>query len=311
MHRWGSPVELAAIIAGLLITVGGLVVLAGIGLHAWVNGHKDRLTVAAWPPGAWAGRLGLRWQARMADGAHTPPARGLASGSALALTLVLGLAAIALAAAGLGTLVDNVTDGDGIAVLDHPVAQFVTAHQTPALTSAMKAVSAAAGPAGMTVCALILGLLLGVAWRSWTPVLTLAATAAGAIGLTIVFKAALGRPRPPLIHAVAAADGYGFPSAHAAAAAAVCGAAAWLCSGWLRSSRARIAIWAAAAMLAALVGISRVYLGVHWATDVIGGWIFGILWLAVVVSAWAGLARRSSWQDSRWARWVRRRDNGV
>ena len=283
--------ELAAIIAGLLITVGGLVVLAGIGLHAWVTGHENRLKVAARRAGTWAGRLRLRRQARRAGSADTPPASALTAGSALALTLVLGLAAIALAAVGLGTLVDNVTDGDGIAVLDHPVARFVSAHRAPALTSAMTAVSAAASPAAMTVCALILGVLLSVAWRSWTPVVALAATAAGAIGFTIVFKAALGRPRPPLIHAVAAADGYGFPSAHAAAAAAVCGAAAWLCSIRMRSWRARVAIWAVASMLAALVGISRVYLGVHWATDVIGGWIFGILWLAVVVSAWAGTAR--------------------
>jgi membrane-associated phospholipid phosphatase len=300
-------VELAAIVAGLLITVGGLVALAGIGLHVWVTGHESRPDVAPRRAGMWPGRPGR--QARTADGGHTPPASGLAGGSALALTLILGLAALALAAAGLGTLVDNVTDGDGIAVLDHPVARFVTAHRAPALTPAMKVVSAAAGPAGMTVCALILGVLLSVVWRSWTPVAALAATAAGVIGLTIAFKEALARPRPPLAYAVAAADGYGFPSAHAAAAAAVCGATAWLCGARMRSWRARVAVWAVAAMLAALVGISRVYLGVHWATDVIGGWIFGILWLAVVVSGWAGIARRSHQPDAASARPVRRRNN--
>ena len=64
------------------------------------------------------------------------------------LSLILGLAAVALAAAGVGKLVDDVTDGDGIAVLDHPVARFVTAHRAPPLTSVMEPVSTRAGPPG-------------------------------------------------------------------------------------------------------------------------------------------------------------------
>ena len=275
--------ELTGIVAGVLLVAGGLVVLTGTALHAWAAHHQDLAAKAARTAGDLPGRLaGFKRR-------HQEQRPG-AGGNALALTLVLGLAAVALAAVALGALVENVTDGDGVAVVDHPVARFVAGHRTSELTIVMKAVSAAAGPLGMVVCALAAGLLLGMVWRSWAPAAVLGTTAAGAIGLTIVFKAALAQPRPPVAQAVAAADGYGFPSAHAAAAAAVCGAAAWLCSVQMQSWGARTAIWAAAAMLAVLVGVSRVYLGVHWATDVIGGWIFGLLWLAVVMSAWAAFA---------------------
>lgn len=272
------------IIAGALLVAGGLVMLTGAALHAWAAARQDRTKEAARMadglPGWRAGPHRSRRAPRLGAGGH-----------ALAVTLVLGLAAVALAAVALGALVDNVTDGDGVAVVDHPVARFVTGHRTPELTFVMKAVSAAAGPFAVATCALAGGMLLGIAWRSWAPAAVLGTTAAGAIGLTVVFKAALAQPRPPLAQAVAAADGYGFPSGHAAAAAAVSGAAAWLCSVRMRSWQARTGTWAAAAMLAALVGISRVYLGVHWTTDVIGGWIFGLLWLAVFISTWAAFAR--------------------
>jgi undecaprenyl-diphosphatase len=277
-------VDLAGIIAGVLLVVGGLVVLTGTGLHAWAAAHQDLAGKAARAASDLPGRLAGRHRSRRAP-------RPGAGGKALMLTVVLGLAAVALAAVALGALVDNVTDGDGVAVVDHPVARFVAGHRTPELTLLMSAVSAAAGPFAVAACALAAGLLLGIAWRSWAPPAVLGTAAAGAIGLTVVFKAALAQPRPPLAQAVAAADGYGFPSGHAAAAAAVCGAAAWLCSVRMRSWRARTGTWAAAAMLAALVGMSRVYLGVHWTTDVIGGWIFGLLWLAVVISAWTASAR--------------------
>jgi undecaprenyl-diphosphatase len=203
----------------------------------------------------------------------------------------MGLAVVALASVSLGKLVEDVTHGDGLALVDHPVARFVTAHRTPALTAAMGAVSTVGGPAAMAGIAAAAGVLIAAAWRSWVPVVELGVTVAGIIGLTMMFKAVLGLSRPPLAQAVAAADGYGFPSGHAATAAAVCGVAACLATMRIHSGLAQVGIWALAAMLAAAVGISRVYLGVHWATDVIGGWVFGILWMAMVVSGWAFFGR--------------------
>jgi undecaprenyl-diphosphatase len=270
--------ELAAIIAGLLLAAGGAVMLAGLAVHAWVY-HPGAPAAVTWLTER------MRWCGGRRSENRIPRLRP--GESTLMMTLVVGLSAVALAAVGVSRLVDDVTHGDGVAVVDHPVAGFVAAHRAGALTSVMRAVSVVGGPAGMAVRALSIGLLLGVVWRWWAPAVVLVVTTAGVIGLTVVFKAALGRARPPVALAVAAADGYGFPSGHAAAAAAVCGAAAWLCSLRLRSWWARVAVWAAAAMLAALVGISRVYLGVHWVSDVIGGWIFGILWMAVVVTGWA------------------------
>ena len=170
-------------------------------------------------PGA-PGGTGYRQAAQVAPavrplGSPVPQAGPGPAEGALVLSLILGLAAVALAAAGVGKLVDDVTDGDGVAVLDHPVARFVAAHRAPPLTSVMEPVRSAGGPAGMAVIALAVGLLLAIAWRSWAPVLVLAVSCAGVTGLTIVFKAALGRSRPPLAQAVAAADGFGFPSGHA------------------------------------------------------------------------------------------------
>ena len=275
--------ELTAIVTGLLLAAGGVVVLMDLVVRAWVAGHPGLPAAAARLDG---------WVRRLTGHGRGSRIRGLGPDeTTLVLTLIVGLSAVALAAAGVGTLVDDVTDGDGVAILDHPVAGFVAAHRAAALTSVMKAVSAVGGPAGMTVLALATGLLLGVVWRSWAPAVVLVVTAVGVIGLTVVFKEALGRARPPLTQAVAAADGYGFPSGHTAAAAAVCGAAAWLCSLRMRTWRGRTAVWAVATMLATLVGISRIYLGVHWTSDVIGGWIFGILWMAVVVSGWATFSR--------------------
>jgi undecaprenyl-diphosphatase len=218
----------------------------------------------------------------------------IAPGWFFSFSVAAGLSVIALGAMVTGTVVDDVTDGDGVAVLDRPVAAFVAGHRSGALTVVMRAASVAGDPvvlAGVTMAA---GVLASVLWRGWWPAVMAGVTMAGGAALTVVFKEVLGRPRPPLAGAVAAADGYAFPSAHAAVAVAALGVLAYLGTASLRSWSGQVAAWAAAAALAALVGISRVYLGVHWATDVIGGWAFGACWLAVVITGWITLARRTA-----------------
>jgi undecaprenyl-diphosphatase len=264
----GEPVELALIVTGLLAASAGVAVAMAHALRAAARRRRD------WEP------LAARIWSRVAPG------------WLFSLSAAAGLSGIALGAMVTGAVVDDVTDGDGVAVLDRPVAAFVAGHRSGALTVVMRAASAAGDPvalAGVTVAA---GVLASVLWRGWWPVMVAAVTTAGGAVLTLVFKEVLGRPRPPLAGAVAAADGYAFPSAHAAVAVAALGVLAYLGTAHLRSWAGRVAAWAAAAALAALVGISRVYLGVHWTTDVIGGWAFGACWLAVVITGWITLARR-------------------
>ncbi len=103
-----------------------------------------------------------------------------------------------------------------------------------------------------------------------------------------VFKAAFGRLRPNSAFAEGVASGLSFPSGHATMSAIVFLTLGVLVASTRNRLTERIYILAAVSLMTLLVGVSRVTLGVHWATDVLGGWAFGAGWAI----AWLLLARR-------------------
>ncbi|MDO0917124.1 phosphatase PAP2 family protein [Streptomyces sp. DT2A-34] len=130
-------------------------------------------------------------------------------------------------------------------------------------------------------------------WRRaarWTAV-WLVATCALATLIQQTLKAVVDRPRPVWPDPVDSAHYAAFPSGHAMTATVVCGLMLWLLHHYGAERALRRTAAAVAAISVAGVGLTRVWLGVHWATDVVGGWLLGAL---VVVLAVRVHARRQS-----------------
>jgi len=105
----------------------------------------------------------------------------------------------------------------------------------------------------------------------------------GAVALYDIVKPLVGRPRPPSSIWIGHYSGAAFPSGHATAAVALYAALALILSMGASYER-RALVWSGAALVVLVVGASRVYLGAHWLTDVLGGYALGAAWVAVLVT---------------------------
>jgi Uncharacterized membrane-associated protein len=273
-------VERVAGRAGLLLGVGVVGVAALAVAARWITRHPDRALaplrrLAARP---WVARLRHRY-ARQLD----VLAARLNPTAALGLALTAQLAILALLGAAFSAVTEDVVTRDELVRLDDPVSRFLIEHREPWLTAIMQVITGLGTEFVLTPLLLAVGLL--ARWRrgTWRPLGLLVLTLTGASLTSTVIKLLVARPRPDA-DALVRALGYGFPSGHSTAAAGWLSAA--LVLGWLtRSVALRVGLAAVAAVVVALVGVSRVYLGVHQPTDVLGGWALGTLWLAAVLTA--------------------------
>jgi len=243
---------------------------------------KEQVSVAADPVVAQASPTGWRiWLVNLLR-------HGQARLAALGLTLGLGLGAALLSLYLFAVLADE-TMGHDTEQVDYAVLHVLRQVQSPDLTRAAWFLSLL----GAEVLAVLMVLLLGVLalQRRWGSAVGLLLTVVGAQLLNNVLKDWFHRTRPAPVEGLIPAQAFSFPSGHAMVAAAFylfVGYLAWR----LLPGRWRIICAALLVTIAFLIGLSRLYLGVHYLTDVVAGYIAGFAWTDAVIIAGHLLGRR-------------------
>ena len=268
----------ASLLLLLLVVIVGGVVLAA----RWVARHPDRLraVVDRQLDRPWVARLRARYQRQLAFLAER-----LRPGGALGLSLTVSVLALVGAGWAFGAVLQDVLAGDEGALLDGPVQRFFLAHREAWLTPLMRGLTDLGNAAVLIALILLIGLVWWWRRRTWRPLWLLAGAYLGAWALSETVKDLTHRARPPAAQAIGHWTGYAFPSGHTTKATAAYGMLAALLATTTPSWSRKVALWTGALLVVGLVGLSRLYLGAHWLTDVLGALALGAAWLFVLLTA--------------------------
>jgi undecaprenyl-diphosphatase len=193
-------------------------------------------------------------------------------------------------------LASEVAEGDTMA-MDRAILTGFRSAADPALPigpkwlpEAMTSLTAFGSVTGLLlVCAAVIGYLLA-ARRLRTAAFVFAATAGG-IALAGLLKLVYARPRPMLVPHLVDVASTSFPSGHATDSALVYLTLAALLARSIPKRGPRLYVIGTAILMTLLIGVSRVYLGVHWPSDVVAGWAIGAAWALACSLAYARFSR--------------------
>ena len=206
------------------------------------------------------------------------------------------LAAMIVAAGGLLAfleIADEMEDEEGRSVdwqvLDilRPSANPHDPWGPPWIEHAMLDLTSFGGVANLAVIAVAAVIFLLIQRRAASALL-LMVSLGGGLALSETIKALFGRDRPPIAYRAMETLNASFPSGHALLSTVTYLTLGALLAQAMQRKRLRVFVFGVAVFLALIVGLSRIYLGVHWTTDVLAGWSLGAAWAMVCwLAAWA------------------------
>ena len=172
---------------------------------------------------------------------------------------------------------------------DAAVNAWMESHNTEPGETIFKIVSWIGAP--VLVATVVITVAVFTRRRDWFHALAVVFVTGGGLVLTEVLKLTFHRARPLTASEFMTHPTYSFPSGHAMNSMIAYGFLAVLLLDRARDRTRRIAIVLSALLLTGAIGFSRVYLGVHFVTDVVGGWLAGAAWLLIGIGGYRFAAR--------------------
>ncbi len=207
-------------------------------------------------------------------------AKGLLREVLLRPWLLIGLGIAVLALFTFAWLAKEMREGD-TQRLDTAARSWVHQFASPSVTRAMTAISMLGY--GVLLIGLVLAIVIFLMLKWKRAVIWLALTMAGALALELALKHAFHRLRPEPFFGPSPTS-FSFPSGHALSSFCFYFVLAGLITARIQSLALRVFVWMLAAVVVAAVGLSRIYLGVHYPSDVIAGYLAAAMWVGTVLA---------------------------